>query len=60
MFFAVMSWNFVGLIGLLFAGSGFKNCSTVLAPQPPYKRKRGLFVCISPVGWEGLVYGAYW
>ena len=32
----------------------------VLAPHPPYKRKRGIFVCISPVGWGGLVYGAYW
>ena len=26
MFFAVKSWNFVGLICLLLAGRGFKNC----------------------------------
>ena len=31
MFFAVKSWNFLGLICLLFAGRDFKNCSTGMA-----------------------------
>ena len=42
MFFTVKSWNFVGLICLLFAGRFFfKNCSSgmpVPAPQPPWWR----------------------
>ena len=34
-FSAVKSWNFVGLICLLFAGRGFKNCSTGMASTSP-------------------------
>ena len=30
MFFAVKTWNFVGLICLLLAGRGFRNCLTGL------------------------------
>ena len=33
MFSAVKSWNFVGLICLLLAGRGFKNCSTDLVRE---------------------------
>ena len=66
MFFAVKSWNFVGLICLLFAGRGFKNCSGnwngQYQPLNYLKEEREalLFVSASPVGWGGLVYGAYW
>ena len=35
MFSAVKSWNFVGLICLLFAGWGFKNCSTGMVSTRP-------------------------
>ena len=35
MFSAVKSWNGVGLICLLFAGRGFKNCSTGMADTRP-------------------------
>ena len=34
-FSAVKSWNFVGLICLLFAVRGFKNCSTGMASTSP-------------------------
>ena len=61
MFIAVKFWNFVGLICHLFARRGFKNWLAWLvpAPQPPYRRKRGIAVCISPVGLGGLVYLAF-
>ena len=66
MFFAVKSWNFVCLICLLFAGRGFKNRSGdwngLYQPLNYLKEEREalLFMSAGPVGWGGLVYGAYW
>ena len=65
MFFAVKSWNFVGLICLLFA-EGFLRTVLVTgmastSPSTTLKKKEALlFMSAGPVGWGGLVYGAYW
>ena len=64
MFFAVKSWNLVGLICLLFAGRGFKKCSTGMVGSSPSTtlllvKERGVVVYVGPVGWGGLVYGAH-
>ena len=62
MFSAVKSWNFVGLVCLLLAGRGFKNCSTGTAGTSPsttlWKKERRCYLRrVGPVGWGGLVYG---
>ena len=48
MVFAVKSWIFFGLICLLFAGRGFKNCSAGMAGTSPstYLQKKERRCCL--------------
>ena len=58
MFFAVKSWKCFGLICLLLLEGVLRTDQlawlvVVPAPQPAYRRKRGVVVYVGPVGWGG-------